>query len=200
MTDEDRLTYLRNSDIRAEIAYAVGGDPSRYKHDRRLKLKKSDLVRIATAVSEHEAPASLTVRELYELLDGAVPGMDHTHNSGRSWGITRDDLKTIHQAVGGRPRAETVTDGGEIDPPEISTGDRVTAVLQHDGEAEYVEGVVATVHSSRTIDVLYRVESRAQHGGDGAFERDDYTDTYEFQTSLVYMADVGGWIKGWDDA
>lgn len=95
------------------------------------------------------------------------------------------------------------TDGGEEfdpEPPHVTVGDRVTAILQHDGDAEYVEAVVGTVHSSKTIDAVYRVESRAEHGGDGSFERDHHTDRYEFQTSLVYMADIAGWLKGWDDA
>lgn len=84
--------------------------------------------------------------------------------------------------------------------PTVRTGDKVTLCAKSDGANEYVEGVVATVHSPETIDVLYRVESRENNGGSGSFERDHHTDTYEFQTSCVYMADVNGWLKGWDDA
>ena len=70
----------------------------------------------------------------------------------------------------------------------------------HDGENEYVHGVVNEVHSPKCIDVLYRVESRRSNSGEGRFRRDSHTDTYEFATSCVYMADVNGWLKGWDNA
>jgi hypothetical protein len=92
------------------------------------------------------------------------------------------------------------TDGGEIEPPEVDVGDRVTLCAMHDGENEYVHGVVNEVHSPKCIDVLYRVESRRSNSGEGRFRRDSHTDTYEFATSCVYMADVNGWLKGWDDA
>lgn len=92
------------------------------------------------------------------------------------------------------------TDGGTPEPPVVEVGDRVTAILRHNNDAEYVEAVVVTVHGPRTIDAVYRVESRTEHDGDGSFERDHHTDRYEFQTSLVYMADIAGWLKGWDDA
>lgn len=94
-----------------------------------------------------------------------------------------------------------MTDGGEdIEPPEVAVGDRVTLCARHDGEQEYVHGVVVEVHSPKTVDVVYRVQSRRSNGGDGRFRRDSHTDSYEFATSCVYMADVNGWLKGWDNA
>lgn len=96
---------------------------------------------------------------------------------------------------------DVATDGGERPPPpDVAVGDRVTICMQADGDAEYVEGVVATVHNPRTIDAVYRRESRVGFDGSGAFERNDHIDEYSLQTSLVYMAESHGWLKGWDDA
>lgn len=101
----------------------------------------------------------------------------------------------------GSSGSDPIPDGGSMSsPPAVSVGDRVTAIFAHDGGPEHVEAIVATVHAPKTIDAVYRVESRTKQGGDGTFERDHHTDRYDFQTSLVYMADVAGWRKGWDDA
>jgi hypothetical protein len=106
------LKYLRNNELRQEIAYAVGGDPSRYDSNETVNLCKADLVRIAGVIADHQHPQQLTVRGLYDLIDDDVPGMDHTHNAGNSWGIARDDLKAIHESVGGQPPQIVVADGG----------------------------------------------------------------------------------------
>lgn len=134
--------------------------------------------------------------------------VDHLEFDTRYWHVFR---RTVAETVVERldeqlgtddcEGHELLTDGGaEITPPPVEVGDRVTVILASDGDAEYVEGVVVMVHSPRTIDAVYRVESRSEHDGDGSFERDHHTDTYEFQTSLVYMAEIAGWLKGWDDA
>jgi len=108
----DRLKYLRNNEIRAEIVYAVGGDPSPFDREETYCIRKADLVRIATAVADLDEPAQLTIRGLYDAIDDAVPAMDHYHNAGNTWGITREDLKAIHRAVDGRPPKQIVSDGG----------------------------------------------------------------------------------------
>lgn len=135
-------------------------------------------------------------KHLSNLADrGALAAWSASSNGTRTtWEIV--DIDALPE-----PEPEVRADGGpEQDPPQVTVGDRVTIIMRNDGEPEYVEGVVTTVHNPRTIDAVYRVESRAVHGGDGAFERDHHTDTYEFETSLVYMADVAGWLKGWNDA
>jgi len=126
-------------------------------------------------------------------------GDDPAQNRGSDTQPGGGDTETRCVADGGQPD-DTGDDTPSTDPPEVSVGDRVTVIMRNDAGPEYVKGVVVTVHAPRTIDAVYRVESRAQHGGDGSFERDHHTDRYEFQTSLVYMADIAGWRKGWDDA
>jgi len=94
MSDREQLTYLRNNDLRAEIVRAVGGDSAPYE----------------TAETSYDEPSELTLRELYDTLDAAVPGMDHSHNAGNTWGIARGNLKALHRAV--NDDAPLVTDGG----------------------------------------------------------------------------------------
>ena len=117
---------------------------------------------------------------------------DDVEHWGRQWSAAREEV-----ATDGGQDPDT---GERIEPPAVDVGDRVLAILATDDGVEYLEAIVNTVHSKRTIDAVYRVESRQEHGGDGGFERDHHTDSYEFQTSLVYMGDVGGWLAGWDDA
>jgi ribosomal protein S27AE len=110
----ERLKYLRNNELRQEIVFAVGGDPSEYDRDETYNLRKADLVRVVEAVADRENPQELTVRGLYDLLDESVPEMDHEHNAGNTWGIRREDLKAIHKTVDGRPPQKVVTDGGQV--------------------------------------------------------------------------------------
>lgn len=112
-----------------------------------------------------------------------------------------DDTDPVTDGVAMTDGGDDIGDGTEpVEPPHVTVGDRVALCAKHDGENEYVHGVVNEVHSPKTIDVLYRVESRASNGGEGRFRRDSHTDTYDFATSCVYMADSNGWLKGWDDA
>jgi hypothetical protein len=107
-----QLKYRRNNDLRAEIVRAVGGDPSRYETaESTCGLCKADLVRIADTVTSRDEPSELTLRELYDTLDAAVSGMDHSHNAGNTWGIRREDLKALHRTV--HDESQLVTDGGQ---------------------------------------------------------------------------------------
>ena len=111
MSDREQLTYLRNNDLRAEIVRAVGGNPGPYETaETSYCLRKADLVRVAETLTSYDEPSELTLRELYDTLDAAVPGMDHPHNAGNTWGITREDLKALHRAV--HDESQLVTDGG----------------------------------------------------------------------------------------
>jgi len=111
MSNREQLTYLRNNDLRAEIIRAVGGDPAPYETaETSYCLRKADLVRVAETLTSYDEPSELTLRELYDTLDAAVPGMDHSHNAGNTWGIARGNLKALHRAV--NDDAPLVTDGG----------------------------------------------------------------------------------------
>jgi hypothetical protein len=111
MSDREQLTYLRNNDLRAEIVRAVGGNSAPYETaETSYCLRKADLVRVAETLTSYDEPSELTLRELYDTLDAAVPGMDHSHNAGNTWGIARGNLKALHRAV--NDDAPLVTDGG----------------------------------------------------------------------------------------
>lgn len=106
-----QLKYRRNNELRAEIVREVGGDPSRYETGgASCGLCKADLVRIAETVTSHDEPSELTLRGLYNTLDAAVDGMNHSHNAGNTWGIERENLKALHRAV--HDESQLVTDGG----------------------------------------------------------------------------------------
>jgi len=112
MSNRKQLIYLRNNELRAEIVRAVGSDPSRYETAESARgLCKADLVRITETVTSRDEASELTLRELYNTLDAAVSGMDHSHNAGNTWGIRREDLEALHRAV--HDESQLVTDGGQ---------------------------------------------------------------------------------------
>lgn len=117
MTEQERLRYLTNGELREEIVYAVGGDPDRYGPGSDHMLIKDDLVRIATDVladNNDEPLSEYSVEELYDLICTAV-GTEFEANAGRAWGLKRRDLKAIHRVVDGQdPRQDPlVVSGGE---------------------------------------------------------------------------------------
>lgn len=116
--DAERLTYLNKGQLREEIAYVVGADPTRYGIDSDRGLCRDDMERIATQLKP--ADSGLDVRKcqlgkLYEVCCRWAGG-EYQPNAGNPWGISRQNLKKIHRAVDGRPPREKVaaTDGGRL--------------------------------------------------------------------------------------
>jgi hypothetical protein len=108
----DRLQYLTKGELRAEIVYAVGGDPTRYGAGSDRGLKKADIQRIATHLEPEDSDADLDAMDLGNLYEVACRwgGGEYHPNAGKPWGVNRSNLKQIHQAVGGEdPTA--LTDG-----------------------------------------------------------------------------------------
>ena len=109
----DRLKYLNRGQIREEIAYAVGADPSRYGVDSSRGLKKADMARIAERLQPAHSDLDIQqcdLRTLYERVCGWAGG-EYQRTAGKQWGINRENLKRIHRAVG-------ASDPREIANPE----------------------------------------------------------------------------------
>ena len=101
------LKYRRNSQLRAEIVYTVGGDASRYRGTQRGMLK-ADIVRIATILQPDDSTApvkSLKLSELYECVCKWA-GSEYEGTAGCQWRLTRENLKAIHEAVDARSPTE----------------------------------------------------------------------------------------------
>jgi len=113
--DSDRLKYLNKGQLREEIVYAVGGDPSRYGANSDRGISIADARRIATTLQPDDSELDLdamTIGDLYEhICDWA--GGEYSPNAGNPWGINRPNLKEIHRAVDGQPPREVVADGGD---------------------------------------------------------------------------------------
>jgi len=101
--DIGRLQYLTKGELRAEILYAVGGDPTRYGAGSERGLKKADIKRIATHLQPGESDADLDAMDLGNLYEVACRwgGGKYHPNAGKPWGVNRSNLKQIHRAIGG---------------------------------------------------------------------------------------------------
>jgi hypothetical protein len=113
----DQLQYLTKGELREEIVYAVGGDPTRYGSGSDRGLKKADVKRIATHLQPEDSDILLNAMDLGNLYEVACrwAGGEYQPNTGNPWGVNRSNLKQIHRAVGGvSPRENLVaaTDGG----------------------------------------------------------------------------------------
>jgi len=110
MSEQNRLQYLTNGELREEIAWAVGGDVCRYGAGTDRGLQKADMRRIATQLQPEDSPVTLRdcdLATLYELsCDWA--GGEYDANAGNPWGLYRPSLKTIHRAVDGQPPREVI--------------------------------------------------------------------------------------------
>jgi hypothetical protein len=103
----ERLTYLRTPQIRQEIVYASGGDPTRYT-DTDLCLNKADLKRIAQQLQPDTDTTTISDAGVRYLLETVCEwaGAEYQSNAGNQWRICRDSLKAIHRAVNARPQTE----------------------------------------------------------------------------------------------
>ncbi|UHQ96418.1 hypothetical protein [Natrinema halophilum] len=110
MPAED-LKYLTNGELREEIAYTVGGDPTRYGVDSERGLTKADVFRIAVAIEPDDTTVDLPDLDLEELYRVVCKwaGGEYNANVGNAWRINRPNLKRIHQAVDAQPPREVVS-------------------------------------------------------------------------------------------
>jgi len=89
------LKFKTNRELRRDIAYTVGGDPTRYADSKHLN--KADLMRLAETLDVERA-AEMNLDGLYEAICESV-GQEWTANAGHPWGINRDNLKAIHRTI-----------------------------------------------------------------------------------------------------
>lgn len=107
----ERLQYLRNNELRAEIVAAVGGDPARFQGADSRYMRKAHLVNVADTLQPADSdvePRALQLGQLYEYICRWAGG-EYEPNAGSPWGINRDNLKHIHRSVGGCPPEEVVS-------------------------------------------------------------------------------------------
>jgi hypothetical protein len=108
----DRLKYLNNGELRAEIAYAAGGDPTRYGVDSQRGLKKADMRRVADSLQPADNDLDvheLELRGLYEAVCEWAGG-EYEPNAGNPWSLYRPNLKRIHRALDAGPMQEVAAD------------------------------------------------------------------------------------------
>ena len=108
---DTELKYKSNGVLREEIAYAVGGDPSRYGQGSYRHFNKPELRRIATTLQPPDSDLTVEEMDLSALYDHVCrwAGADYTPNAGIQAGMQRSSLKAIHREVGGRPPKELMT-------------------------------------------------------------------------------------------
>ena len=112
---ENRLKYLRNNQIRGEIAYAVGADPTRYWDDEGRGLTKAHVLRVAQRLQPADSALDIDDMDLGDLYEHVCrwAGGEYSPNAGKPWGINRDNLKLIHDAVDATDPREVVEVAGD---------------------------------------------------------------------------------------
>lgn len=108
----ERRQYLTTGELREEIAYAVGGDPSRYGAGSSHGLKKATVRRIAEQLQPEDSTLTLHQCDLVNLYRHVCDwaGGEYQSNAGRAWGINRANLKLIHREL-------AATDPTEVPQP-----------------------------------------------------------------------------------
>lgn len=108
---KDRLAYLKNGQVREEIAYAVGADPDRYGVDSRRGFKKADVIRVAVSLQPEDSDLEVEEMDLGGLYDAICSwaGGEYSPNAGKPWGLNRANLKAIHRAIDAQPPREVVS-------------------------------------------------------------------------------------------
>ncbi|MDZ7701789.1 MAG: hypothetical protein U5J98_06820 [Halobacteriales archaeon] len=132
----ERLRYLTNGELREEIAYAAGADPTRYGAGKSgVGLKKADVLRIATQIQPDDSDVELNKLDLKGLYQVVCrwSGGEYKPNAGNAWKINRDNLKKMHQAIGGRPPREIVAADGGSEPPDNSDTETDRDVVTNGG-------------------------------------------------------------------
>lgn len=109
----DRRKYLNNGELRAEIVYAAGGDPTRYGAGSPRCLVKDHVKRVAYQLEPEDSDVDIEALDLEGLYRVVCrwAGGEHRPNAGNVWGINRENLKKIHRELGATNPWETVTPG-----------------------------------------------------------------------------------------
>lgn len=109
MNPPESLKYLNNRELREQIAYAVGADPSRYS-DEAKKFTKSHVQQIAQQLQPEDNDLDVDAMALGDIYEAVCDwaGGDYSPNAGKPWGINRENLKLIHTAVDGREPREVI--------------------------------------------------------------------------------------------
>jgi hypothetical protein len=101
---------LRNNEIRREIAYTVGHDPTRYQDvgSKHVCLTKAELLSIGEALRPADSDVAVGQLELIELYPQICEwvGLEYEPNVGNQWGLDREQIKAIHRAIDARPPEE----------------------------------------------------------------------------------------------
>jgi hypothetical protein len=107
----ERRQYLTTGELREEIAYAVGGHPSRYGPRSGKGLKKATVRRVAEQLQPADSDLRLHECDLVDLYRHVCEwaGGEYQPNAGNAWGINRANLKLIHRELGARDPTEAVT-------------------------------------------------------------------------------------------
>jgi hypothetical protein len=111
----ETLRYHTNGELREEIAYTVGSDPTRYGAGSERGLRKKEVARLAERLRPDGEELDVSECDLATLYDRVCEwaGGEYQPNAGNAWGINRDNLKHIHRAIDAtEPREVVMTDGG----------------------------------------------------------------------------------------
>jgi hypothetical protein len=97
-----RRQYLTVGELRQEIAYTVGGDPSRYGPRSGKAMPKATVRRVAERLQPEDSTLTVHECDLVDLYRHVCEwaGGEYQPNAGRAWGINRANLKLIHRELG----------------------------------------------------------------------------------------------------
>lgn len=101
---DDRQKYLRNFELRAEIAGALGMSPARFLEDGTTGAKvllKKHVLAVAREIQPEDSDVDVDELDLVELYRDVCEwaGGEYVPNAGNPCGINRENLKKIHRAV-----------------------------------------------------------------------------------------------------
>lgn len=98
---QNRLKYLTTGELREEIAYTVGADPTRYGAGTQTGLLKNHLQQVAITLQPPDTTITIENCDLEALYRSVCDwaGCEYNPNSGNVWKINRDNLKHIHRAL-----------------------------------------------------------------------------------------------------
>lgn len=196
--EEDRRKYLNNNELRAEIAYAVGQDPTRFDGGSdATALQKETVTRIAEQLQPEGGDLEVGAMEMSEIYRsvGEWIGVEHS-GSKQNWGLNRDHLKAIHEAIGAEdpesvPDVQEESDGqddavedleqSEDDEPpdvdELTQGQRdIVDAVRELGEATQADVTGAVDLTSGTVANYLRELAK-----EGVVEIDDESDRRRYR-------------------
>lgn len=105
---DDRLTYLRKAEVRAEVVYAAGGDPTRYQDSPTRGIRKADARRIARQLQPDDIALDIDAMRLADLYRHICEwaGCEYQETAGHQWDLNKATLKHVHRALDAGPLQE----------------------------------------------------------------------------------------------